>query len=123
VISRLVIAQRGIFAVASTNPVRASAGKRSKRRWAKTDPSKRPVYPFPRSMSLLSTATRASSPMRPGRIALASSPIENAEKTRRKAGCCPAGSAWLITVRQDQARITTESRLRARATAIQVHET
>jgi hypothetical protein len=35
----------------------------------------------------VSTATRASSPTRPGNVAFASRPIEKAEKTCRKRGC------------------------------------
>src|SRR5438477_35064 len=45
-----------------------------------------------------STATRASSPIRPGSTAFANRPTENPEKTSRKPGT-GGGMAWWITVR------------------------
>ena len=118
---RLVTAQSGMCAVSITYTISAITATRSKTRCAKTVPSKRAQAPgcF---MRLLSTATRASSPIRPGRIAFANRPTENAEKTSMKLGW-GGSNACTITVRHASARMSTESRFRATAAATQRHST
>ena len=69
-----------------------------------------------------STATRASSPIRPGSIAFASSPIEKAEKTQLKRGC-GGSSAWSIVSRHASERSSTETRLSPIAKTIQAQLT
>src|SRR6266571_5230089 len=73
-------------------------------------------------MRLFSTATRASSPIRPGSTAFANSPTEKAEKTSGKLGL-GSGIAWLMTVRQATARTATDRRLSSTAAATQRHST
>ena len=108
--TRLVAAQRGIFAVAITYATSRSAGKRSKSRWAKTVPTSAPLVPGPCGRRRRSTATRASSPIRPGSTAFASRPTENAEKTSLKRGR-GGSSAWSIVKRHANERASTEIRL------------
>ena len=64
------------------------------------------------SILRLRTATRASSPMRPGRTAFANRPTPNAEKTARNGGSA-AGIACSITLFQAPARAITDRRLSA----------
>ena len=104
--TRLVTAQCGISAVASTQTTRNAAGTKSNTRCAKTVPTSVAQAPFSLGMWRVSTATRASSPTRPGIVAFASSPIENAEKTWRNRGC-GGGTAWSIIVFHDSARAST----------------
>jgi len=79
-------------------------------RCAKTEPSSVAVVPLPCvGKWRRSTATRATSPTRPGSTAFANSPTENAEKTSGKRGCGLAIDC-LIAVFQESERATTESR-------------
>ena len=119
---RLVAAQCGIFAVVSTYATSSSAGKRSKSRCAKTVPTSRPLVPLPCGKRRRSTATRASSPIRPGRTAFASRPTAKAEKTQLKRGC-GGSSAWSIVSRHASERSSTEPRLSPNAKAIQAQLT
>ena len=121
-ITRLVTAQCGTFAVAITYATSSSAGKRSNSRWAKTVPTSVPLEPRPRGTWRRSTATRASSPIRPGSTAFPSSPTENAEKTWSKRGC-GGSSAWLIVSCQAIERRSTEKRFSPSANAIQAQLT
>src|SRR5215207_5886094 len=99
-----------------------SEGKRSKSRCAKTVPtSVAPASRF-RGRRRVSTATRASSPIRPGSTAFANRPTQKAENTWRKGGS-GGGNAWPITVDQAIERATTESRFNAIAAITQRHET
>ena len=82
----------------------------SNARCAKTVPTSVAHAPRNPGMWRVSTATRASSPTRPGIVAFASSPTENAEKTWMNRGC-GGGTASSITVAQAKARATTETRL------------
>ena len=113
--TRLVTAQCGIFAVAD------HVGDEEQHREEIEDPvgEDRADEQAGRAAALRqvarSTATRASSPIRPGRTAFASRPTENAEKTVRKRGC-GGSSAWSIVSRQASARNSTERRLRPSAT-------
>ncbi len=75
----------------------------SKTRCASTVPTSVAHSPFRRGSLRMRTATRASSPMRPGRTAFANSPTENAEKTVSGFGC-GGGIAERITVVQASAR-------------------
>ncbi len=75
-----------------------------------------------RSICWVSTATRASSPIRPGSTAFAKRPTPKAENTRRKGGC-GGGNAWSITVFQASARATTESRFNTIAVITQCQVT
>ena len=59
----------------------------SKTRCANTVPTRIAHAPFRSGIFRVSTATRASSPMRPGSTAFAKSPTENAEKTSITPGC------------------------------------
>ena len=68
------------------------------------------------------TATRASSPTRPGSATLPRSPTQNAEKTTRHDGH-GFGIAWRMITRQADERTTTDMRLMPTATATHVHET
>jgi hypothetical protein len=94
-----VSAQPGILAVSRTQMTSVTAGKRSNIRWANTDPTSVAVAPRRPGMRRRRTATRASSPTRPGSTAFAKSPTENAEKTSGNGG---RGGAidCLITVSQ-----------------------
>ena len=62
-------------------------GMMSKTRCANTVPTRIAHAPFRSGIFRVSTATRASSPMRPGSTAFAKSPTENAEKTSITPGC------------------------------------
>ena len=85
-------------------------------RCAKTVPTSVAQTPLRRGSLRTSTATRASSPIRPGSTAFAISPTENAEKIERKRGH-GFGIAASITCVHANARATTESRLKPIATA------
>ena len=113
-ITRLVMAQCGTFAVMATYRISSSAAGRSKSRCAKTVPTSVPLEPLPRGRCRRSTATRASSPIRPGRTAFPSIPTENAEKTWVKRGS-GGSSAWSIVSFQARERSSTEMRLRTSA--------
>ncbi len=78
---RLVTAQCGTFAVKSTQMTRVSAGKRSKIRCANTEPINLAVVPGRPGMRRRSTATRASSPTRPGSTTFPNRPTQNAANT------------------------------------------
>ena len=121
-IARLGPAQSGSSAARSTQATSSAAGMTSNARCANTVPTS--VAHAPRSLGMwrVSTATRASSPTRPGIVAFASSPIENAEKTCMNRGC-GGGTASSITVAQANARATTETRLRPIATTSHSHST
>ena len=82
--TRLVTAQCGISAAESTQTTSSAAGMTSNARCANTVPTSVAQAPRSRGMCRVSTATRASSPTRPGIVAFASSPTENAEKTCMK---------------------------------------
>ncbi len=62
----------------------AAAGNTSNMRCANTEPIRVAVAPRRPGSRRRSTATRASSPTRPGRTAFANSPTENAENTSGK---------------------------------------
>src|SRR5438270_12124099 len=94
----------------------------SKTRCARTVPTNVAHSPCRRGTLRVSTATRASSPIRPGRTAFAKRPTENAEKTVVGFGC-GAGMAELMTVVHASARATTEARLIAIATTTHSHTT
>ncbi len=68
------------------------------------------------------TATRASSPARPGTATFPSSPTQKAEKTTHQRGH-GGGTACLMTTRQADDRTATEKRLIATASPTQNHET
>src|SRR5256885_351205 len=87
----------------------------SKTRCANTVPMSVAHVPFRLGSFRVSTATRASSPILPGRTAFANRPTENAEKTRGTPGCGSSMAEWM-TVVQATARATTERRLSAIAT-------
>ena len=70
----------------------------------------------------MSTATRASSPIRPGSTAFPNSPTQKAENVS-EAGGCGGGIDCLITVRHANERTTTESRLSAIAPGTHSHRT
>src|SRR5204862_3955737 len=108
--ARLVNAQFGILAVVSTQATRTATGTRSKTRWAKTVPTSVGQRPFRASIRRVRTATRASSPTRPGSTAFASNPTENAENTRPKRGC-GGGTAERNAVSHANERATTERKL------------
>ena len=105
-----VSAQPGSFAVSSTQTTSVAAGKRSNIRCAKTEPISVAVVPLRPGMRRRSTATRASSPTRPGSTAFAKRPTENAEKTSGNAGCGRSIDC-LIAVSHANARASTERRL------------
>src|SRR6266511_4103272 len=115
---RLVTAHSGMCAVLTTYRIKPIAATRSKTRWAKTVPRSVGHVPSRSGSFRLRTATRASSPIRPGRTAFANSPIEKAENTSENRGC-GSGIAWVITVRQAIARTRTESRFSPTAAATQ----
>jgi len=94
----------------------------SKTRCANTVPTSVAHVPFRRGSFRVSTATRASSPMRPGRTAFANRPTENAEKTSGTLGCGGSIAEWM-TVVQARARVTTERRFRAIATTTHCQRT
>ena len=83
-------------------------------RWAKTVPISVAQMPLRRGRRRTRTATRPSSPTRPGRTAFANRPTQNAEKTSRKPGR-GAAIACRITVFQATERTSTETRLSATA--------
>ena len=87
-------------------------GITSKTRCAKTVPTSVAHAPFRPGSLRVRTATRASSPMRPGSTAFANSPTENAEKTSIARGRGGSIAEW-ITVVQASARTTTESEVEA----------
>ena len=68
----------------------------------------------------LRTATRASSPTRPGSTALASSPTQKAANTSGKLGNGGGIAEW-ITASQANERATIESRLSPTAAATHSH--
>src|SRR5229473_1540601 len=121
-ITRLVIAHDGILAVTTTYAMRSTTGTRSKTRCANTVPTSVAQRPFRFGSFRASTATRASSPIRPGRTAFANSPTEKAENTSRLLGY-GGGIAWRMTVRQAIARATTEARLSPTAAATHCQRT
>ena len=90
-------------------------------RWAKTVPTSVAQRPRRRLLSRrLSTATRASSPTRPGSTAFASIPTQKAEKTSGKLGN-GGGIAERMTASQANVRATIESRLSPIAAATHSH--
>ena len=97
-------------------------GTMSNTRCARTVPTSVAHRPLRRGTLRVSTATRASSPILPGRTAFANRPTENAEKTVVGFGC-GGGIAELITVVHASARTTTEARLMAMATTTHSHTT
>ena len=99
-----------------------SAGTMSKTRCAKTVPTSVAHVPFCAASCRVSTATRASSPILPGRTAFASRPTQKAEKTSGKRGR-GSGIAWLITICHAKLRATIDRRFRPTATAIHSHLT
>ena len=84
----------------------------SNARCANTVPTSVAHAPRSPGMWRVSTATRASSPTRPGMVAFASSPTENAEKTWMNRGC-GGGTASSITVAQANARATHRDEVEA----------
>src|SRR5437899_12801623 len=94
----------------------------SNTRCARTVPTSVAQRPFLRGNLRTGAATRVSSPVRPGNTAFAKSPTEKAEKTVIGFGC-GGGIAWRMTVDHASARATTESRLKAIATATHSHTT
>ena len=94
----------------------------SKTRCAKTVPTSVAQAPLRPGILRVRTATRASSPIRPGSTAFAKRPTEKAEKTSGAFGCGGGIALW-ITVVQASARAMTESRLSAIATATHCHST
>ena len=94
----------------------------SKRRCAKTVPTIVAHVPGRRRTCRVTTATRASSPTRPGRAAFPSRPMEKAEKTVRRLGQ-GRGIACLMTMFHASARTTTEKRLIRTAAATHSHST
>jgi hypothetical protein len=64
-----------------------STGTRSNTRWANTVPTSVAQSPRLRGIFRVSTATRASSPILPGKTAFAKRPTENAENTSMTDGC------------------------------------
>ena len=95
---RLVSAQLGILAVARTQTTSASDGRCRTRGAQRRSPRGSPTRPVDLEAAASSTATRASSPTRPGSTAFANRPTEKAEKTMPERRV-RRGSAWLITVR------------------------
>ena len=94
----------------------------SKTRCAKTVPTSVAQRPFRGGVFRVSTATRASSPILPGRTAFARRPTQKAEKTSWKRGL-GGGIAWLITICQAMLLATIERRLSATAAATHSHLT
>ena len=84
----------------------------SKTRCANTVPTSVAHAPFRSGIFRVRTATRASSPIRPGSTAFANRPTENAEKTSIACGRGGSIAEW-ITVVQASARATTESEVQA----------
>ena len=76
-----------MFAVSDDVETSSTTGTRSNTRCANTVPTSVAHAPLRRGILRVSTATRASSPIRPGSTAFANSPTENAEKTSADAGC------------------------------------
>src|SRR6266513_2527505 len=67
----------------------------SKTRCANTVPTRVAHAPFRPGIFRVSTATRASSPIRPGRTAFANRPTENAEKTSNSRGYGGPIAEWM----------------------------
>ena len=76
-----MIAHCGIFAANRTHTMSAITGKMSKTRWATTEPTSVAQMPRRPGSRRVKTATRASSPMRPGNTAFAKRPTPNADRT------------------------------------------
>ena len=87
----------------------------SKTRCANTVPTSVAHAPLRLGSFRVSTATRASSPIRPGRTAFANRPTEKAEKTSGRRGWGGSMAEWM-TVLQARARATTERRFNVIAT-------
>ncbi len=113
----VITAQCGSFAELRTQITSTVVGSRSNIRCAKTVPTSVAKIPLRPGIRRASTATRPSSPTRPGRVAFANSPTQNAEKTSRNPGR-GAVTASRITVFQAAARTTTEQRFRKTARTI-----
>ena len=92
----------------------------SKTRCANTVPTSVAHAPLRSGIFRVSTATRASSPTRPGSRAFANRPTEKAEKTSGTRGCGGSIAEWM-TVVQASARATTERRFSAIATTTHSH--
>ena len=94
----------------------------SKTRCANTVPTSVAHAPFRSGIFRVRTATRASSPIRPGSTAFANRPTEKAEKTSIAFGRGGSIAEW-ITVVHASARATTERRFRPIATTTHSHWT
>src|SRR5919109_533709 len=91
-------------------------------RCAKTVPTIVAHVPGRRRRCRVTTATRASSPTRPGSAAFPSRPTQKAEKTTRQRGH-GGGTACVMTMRQADERTATENRLMTTAIPTQNHDT
>ena len=92
----------------------------SKTRCANTVPTSVAHAPLRRGVFRVRTATRASSPIRPGRTAFAKRPTQKAEKTSGSRGCGGSIAEWM-TVVQARTRATTERRFSVIATTTHSH--
>ena len=108
-------AHLGIFASRSTHTTSSDRREQVEHAMREHEPTRRAAVPLRPGIRRRSTATRASSPTRPGNTALANRPTQNAEKTSGNDGC-GGGIDSLTAVFQESDRAITESRLSAIAT-------